>query len=401
MSDIIPAIEKYPRLLVLALLANRLLDLPAWKATIWHVDSVDSSFLDAMAEEWAITDTAAWQSANTDAERRALIQGAEQRHRERGTLAGMRRAVEEAGGRIRSIIAPPNKFFLSSTATVAERNAWLARHPEIRLYPRRVRGQREVAMLGSTYLGSGCHAARSTALARSRLRATLLKDGVETELETPSWEIATVNNDAVTEIIIPSRRGHASFLGTPIRYTAATDASNRRIVLKSVTPYTEKTAKLGLRSVQPQLEPIDTDGQMIYQRRSAPAKASFNGRFARFSVRLNAEQAIYRRIKLFDPTVPAVRARAASHLGHGRLGMPPHTAHIEVAFYGQRNLKWGRYCGQPVVKSDQAPLQKLLDNMRLAKRKSDKILVSTKTFRPVKMGRVQFGTQKMGGVTNK
>ncbi len=400
MTDTPAVIASSERWAPVASLTDRFFDIPIWKVLVQHTPTTEPEMLEYLASELDLLDTAAWQNAQTDEERRSIIDKAHERHRTRGTDAGLKQAAAEAGGRVRRIVAPPNKFFLSQSATVAERNAWLSRHPEIRLYPRRVPGKKEVAMLGGDFVGA-CFPARSSALVRSRLRATLVQDGIETELETPSWEIASTKNEAITEVVIPGKRGHASFLSAgPIAFTAATNARLRRFVLRNVETYCQKQATLGLRTLTPSLTPIDIDGEMVSEIRTAPRLATFCGRVPRFTVSLRAELAQYRRIKLFDPTQPVVKARAASHLGYSRLAMPPHHAEVEVVFNGYRNPKWGRFCGQVLVAGDRKPFQRLLNNMALSKRKSDSIAVTAKVFKPVLAGRALAGEVLAGGVTN-
>jgi len=401
MTDLPPVIARSKRWSSIASLTDRFFDIPIWKVLVQHTPTTEPEMLEYLASELDLLETEAWQRAQSDAERRSIIDRAHERHRTRGTDAGLIREAAEAGGQVRRIIAPPNKTYLSTTATVAERNAWLSRHPEIRLYPRRLPGKKEVAMLGSDFVGA-CFIGKSTALFRSRLRVTLVKDGVETELESPSWEIASNESEAVTEILIPSKRGFASFLGVgAIRHVAATDASLRRIVLRNVEKYCEKQATLSLRTLTPSLTPIDIDGEMISEVRNAVPGATFCGGIPRFAAKLYAELAQYRRIKLFDPTVPVVKARAASHLGYSRLTMPPHCAEVEVVLNGHRNPKLGRFVGQAVVNGDRKPFQRLISNMALAKRKSDSIAVTTKIFKPVRAGRALAGDVLAGGVTNK
>lgn len=400
MTDITPVLASSERWAPIAKLTDRFFNLKVWKNTVLHVNSVEGALLPFLAEMFGLTDTVAWQSAQSEKERRAIIKAAHARHRMRGTPAGLIREAAEAGGQVRRIIAPPNKTFLSAAATPAERNAWLALHPELRLYSRRVPGEKEVAHCTGEFLGGGCYPAKGNALLRSRLRVTLVKEGVETELESPDWQIANAQRQVTTEILIPAKRGFASFLGGPVNFTAATDASLRRIVLSDVALYNESTARLGLRTLQPEFRPMDADGEMVAEVRPAPSKATFLGGFMRHSIRTNAELALYRRIKLFDPNAPVTRARAASHLGYSRLTMPPHCALVEVAFYGKRNPFIGRYLGRPIASGDRAPLQKLLGNMRLAARASDSITIDTRIFRPVRAGHILAGSAMAGGVTN-
>lgn len=398
-SDFSPVIATSERFFHLASLTDSWFDLPTWKATIWHIDQADPAFFPYLAEMLQVDQTEAWQQADSDETRKAVLEAAHERQRTRGTTAGLVAAAAEAGGEVRRIWAPPTKFFLSGNADIAERNQWLARQPEMRLYPRRIPGTQEGSVSGDCI--GRLYPRTTSALVRSRLRATLVRDGIETELETADWQLASEEKQAVNLVVIPSKRGRASFLGQPMPFVAGTDASLRRIELKNVVNYTETTARLSLRTITPGLEPLDADGELVAEVRPAPPGVSFLGRPPRHTAALQSELAMYRRIRLHDPSVPAVRARAASHLGFSRLGMPPHCAEVQIAFFGKRSRVIGRYCGRPVAASDQAPRQKLLANLRLAVRESDQIRVSNQVFHPVKAGQVKAGQVKAGGFTQK
>lgn len=401
MTDFPPVIAASSRFAPLAALTDRFFDIPTWKATVWHIPSVDESFLPYFAEALGISETEAWQRAQTGKARRALIQGAFVRQQQRGTATGLKREVKEAGGRVVRIVAPPNKTYLSAAASPAERNAWLALHPELRIYLRRSPGEKEGAFTSGSFLGSGCFPALSTALVRSRLRVTLVKNGIETELESPDWRMASLEKDVTTSVVIPSTMGRASFLGQPVPWVAATNASLRRVVFSNLGTYHEPTAKLGLKTVQFGQKFIEADAVSVAEVREAPEQATFLGKFPRFSARLKAELALYKRLHIFDPNAPLTRSRAASHLGYSRLTMPPHCAQIDVAFYGQRNPIYGRFLGVSVVAGDRQPLERLLANMRQASRLSDSITVNTTIFRPVRAGHVLAGSALAGGVSNK
>ncbi len=404
--DLPPVIARSKRWKPVADITERFFELPVWKAIVQYAPGVESDLLEALASELDLTETAAWHSALSDDQRRALADQAYTRHRTRGTDFGLKQAAMEAGGKIVRITAPPTKFFLSSSYSVAERNTWLAQMPEIRLYPRRARGQKQAMHLGSAFIG-GC-LTRSDALVRSRLRVIMVKDGIETELESPDWEIASVQKEATTTIIIPGQSGRNMFVGRCIgsRFPGRTDSSQRRLLLNEVSLYTEQTAKLGLRTAQPMgLTPIHTDGEMIAEVHAKSPKSTFIGKgsFPRHTSPSRAYLYHYRRIKLHDPTAPVSRARASSHIGTTRLGMPAHHAHLEIAFEGQRRPRPGFFVGRPLVAHDHTPLQRLLASLRLAKRESDVLTISTKIHRPLLAGsHIIAGPDLIaGGLTSK
>lgn len=390
-----------------AALTDRYFNIPVWKALVQHIPTTEPEMLEYLAAEMELLETAAWQAATTDKQRRYLIEQAHTRHRTRGTNAGLRREAAEAGGEVRRIIAPPNKFFASAAPTPAERNAWLANMPEIRIYSRREPGQAgAVAFARRMFPGYRCFSVRSDALERSRLKVTLVQNGVETPLETWDVELASRQRLAVNRIVIPGKAGSRAFIGRMFAgrsWPMLSDASTRQIILEDVAYYSEPTATRHLRTVQPGLTPIDADGEIIAERHPASPGASFARRMfpgaGYFVLPSRAYRHNYRRIKLHDPSAPVTRARAASHVGVTRLGMPPHHAHIEVALFGKRNPAFGRFAGQPVVTGDRQPLQRLLANLRLTKRESDVLTLSTKIFKPLQAGWHLLAGEHIAGQT--
>lgn len=406
--DLPPVIARSKRWKPVADITERFFELPVWKTIVQYAPGVEPDFLEALANELDLSETAAWHSALSDDQRRHLVDQAYTRHRTRGTDAGLRREAAEAGAEIRKIIAPPHKFFVSADYTPAERNAWLANMPEVRLYSRREPGQAgAVAFAGRMFPGYKCFAVRSDALERSRIKATLVKSGIETPLETWDVEIASIQKQAVNTVVIPGKTGSRLFSGRMFPgykcFVVNSDASTRQLILRDVAYYSEPTAKRSLRAVQPGLKPIDADGEMIVEPHSATTGAAFAGRmfpgYKCFVLPSRAYLHHYRRIKLHDPNAPVTRARAASHVGVSRMGMPPHHAHLEAALFGRRNPLWGRFAGQPVVTGNRQPLQRLLANLRLAKRESDVLTLSTKVFKPLRAGWHVIAGEHIAGQT--
>jgi phage tail P2-like protein len=54
---------------------------------------------------------------------------------QRGSLLGTKRFVEAVGGKVVKAIVPPSKFFPTTSYTDADRAAYVARFPQLRLYP--------------------------------------------------------------------------------------------------------------------------------------------------------------------------------------------------------------------------------------------------------------------------
>ena len=155
-------------------------DLPVDAVLTHHVDTVPSSILAHLAQRFHIAHTIAWQRAETDKEQRALIYAAIARHRLKGTLGGLRLAASDAGAEITRAIVPPAKIFPAAATTIAQRNAFISRYPQLRVYRHRTRGMPGYVSFAVRHAQG--FLVQSDAIMRIGLRTYLYRDGVEQEL---------------------------------------------------------------------------------------------------------------------------------------------------------------------------------------------------------------------------
>jgi hypothetical protein len=103
-----------------------------------------------------------------------------------------------------------------------------------------------------------------------------------------------------------------------------------------------------------------------------------------------AAERIYKRIKLFDPTIPIERKGMSTHIGGTRLGMPPFTAEMHVSINGKVNQKSngiGAYLGTlHTLTTDKTNLNNTLAAMRQGMSVRDKILINTQTHNVYRAG---------------
>ena len=120
-------------------------------STLYNPDAVAAPQLPWLA--WG-RDVLAWPSDADETQRRQLTARSWHLHRRMGTLSGLRELAAVFGGTITKAITPPAKLYAAPALTVAERNAFVARYPQLRIYRHRVEGVRQGAMLQGEFLGA-------------------------------------------------------------------------------------------------------------------------------------------------------------------------------------------------------------------------------------------------------
>ena len=401
MADLIqPSLAQDPNVVALATLAERITYLDVTPIVTHDVDRGHASVLVHLADQFHMRHTVAWQRACTDTVRRGLIKDAVRRHRIKGTLAGFRLAAADADCTMVSAITPPAKVYTSPALTLAERNAFVARYPQLRLYRHRTVGQRLGLHCGDT-LGRWTPV-QSDALLRLLPRAYLYRDGAETELTVIERTTTTNANriaesTTVTEVAIPGRAGFLAFAGTHPRYLTVTEAPSRFYRLALAETYQDSRETVRRIAATPGLTPIDVRPDAIAQ--TGIATGVHAGQFiARHLAPSTARDRIYQRLYLFDPEVSVLHRTATLHCDAGRLGMPAHHAELAVRMPGTASKQAaGRYCRGYLVATDKAALADCLTAMRDVMRASDRIAINTAISRPALAGNSAFAGQLTAG----
>ena len=99
-------------------------------STLYNPDAIAAPLLPWLA--WG-RDVLAWPSDADETQRRQLTARSWHLHRRMGTLSGLRELAAVFGGTITKAITPPAKLFAAPALTVAERNAFVARYPQLRI----------------------------------------------------------------------------------------------------------------------------------------------------------------------------------------------------------------------------------------------------------------------------
>ena len=203
-------------------------------------------------------DVLAWPRTADETQRRALTANSWHLHRQMGTLAGLRSMAGVFGATITAAVVPPAKTYAGASLTTAERNAFVARYPQLRIYPQRLSGQRIGAMLLGCFPGGAAYPVQTDAALRLAPQAFLYRDGAETPLQAIERETTSSERTAEvhTEVRRPGEAGMLGFCSRPVRWLARSDAHARIYRLALETPYQDGVETLRRVAVLPGLSPL-------------------------------------------------------------------------------------------------------------------------------------------------
>ena len=359
--------------------------------------------LDAVLEHlaWAYH-VDGWEYLTTRAQRIDLISRFFEFHRYKGTVYGLRLYLNTFLGRDLLACSPPTKSFCGASLTDAERAAWSAKMPEIRVYPFRHVGTRGHALFVGECLGLS-YPATSDAVLRIGEKVTLYDpvDGSETDLDTFTTFRDTVTHLASRRVTValPGMAGQAMFAGRCLGASFACDtgAASRYYVLDLVDGYADEVAKRVPLSVRPSLTPVTigcdtvsspgTRGRSLFLGHRWPdgwAERAVCFLEGSFPVPSTAKDRIYRRTKLYDASRAQFDRRQTSmFLGACKLGaVRPHYAEAAVDMIRSAPAR-AAFCGRPLFRlfscdlASQAWISRMCHIGKMAVRLSDRVLVST------------------------
>jgi phage tail P2-like protein len=303
----------------------------------------------------------------------------------RGSLWGITQFVQAVGGKVRHAIVPPAKFFPGKSYTDAEKQAYVARFPQLRLYPYVARIQLPYLCFCSKFIvgvppdaervfnKNGCfigpsqkfYPTSSDAGGRYTRSAVLYdpKTGVETPLT--FREITTVGLDGKTqtvqEIVTPSRSSTRYYVGQENHWPLPADhpprpAQNKHSIflgaydqvasriIKIVVPSdptisyakaTYQTISFGDESLV-SLYPDEVSKTHYWPKNSLANGAPKGNIYLRgftsksYLTLSRAWQYRYEVWYVFDPTrVPDYR-KASVYMGHAQFGQHKYTAKIKI-----------------------------------------------------------------------
>lgn len=358
--------------------------------------TIDARYLPWLAYRFAIE---IWDEEWSEEKKRAVVARAVRLHRIKGTLAGVKEYVDAAGGEVVRVRLPPGKSFLGESLTRDQRESYLARLQQLRLNLHRERARTGYrAFYGDTWGKffrdsdghKTCFPAIMNAHRRIGPRAVLWDRGIQVrELSRNRTQIL----DAEVERIFMRgvQPGGVFAGGFPGTFFVKSDAK-RRIVDINVARLSESERKLHYYSVTPGGRPTAAVPQRVYERGTAP-DGVFCGTIAagNFFVPSGALHRVYDAIYIADPARIEGARGSISFMGDDRLGMSSYTAEIAVGAPSHRpkDAVGGHVAGYWYT-APKTALERNLRAVTSAKAARDKVMVNTKTYRPLRAGTPLF-----------
>lgn len=327
--------------------------------------------------------------------KRSVIASSIRDHRMKGTLAGLRRYLQIADANLVQVVRLPQGFSVARNLTKEEQDAWVAKHPKVRLILSQGNGvyrRRRGIFVGRSAIGVDWLKVNEGRALYGR-KAFLVKDGVSTPLNT-SEVVTTEGGGAGTvyeRFVIPGRanrgtivgrsgvgRGHVGSAGkNPQVYTYGVDRA-----------YSHRESALAVKTLPVSYEPLDVrvlreSDKGVLGKRLAIGRTSIGNAIGRNRAGFLLADVLY----LHDPTVDVPRVKARSFVGYSRISMKAHQADILVDWKKKVDKRRHFIIGMsaigdnPVHKNDTSRRDFLIDAITSSKRLSDKIRLSLQQTR--------------------
>lgn len=324
-------------------------------------------------------------------EKIAFIKQAIHLHRLKGTPAGLKKATQIAGSKILKLLEPPQKLFLSPALSKEEKNYWLRQLPQLRIYPQRKRAKKQGTIFWKDYIQK-TYPLKTDAMTRMMARVVLYKNGSMQDLYSTFFVTEKLTKNAVVDIFIPGRAGFASFLNKSMPYVAQTDASNRAVSIKEITPYIEEKRSLSLTTLTINYRPIHIDAEWIAEQ-SLQRSMFLNSAKNFFPAVTDTVDRLYWKLYLYDPSTSFIRNISPNHLNYSLLGMPPHTCEILIDATRKSKYQTSFLKGYTLT-TDKTYLERIFKLLHEYKRESVKVLIDTRRFRKIKASSVLKASTK-------
>ena len=336
-------------------------------------------------------------------------------HARKGTQAGIAAHIRIMGAEPRRFIVPPAKTFLMNALTEAERQAYLARFAQLRVYPYVARGTWRFAHFTNQAFGrpkafiGASNPMDVHSYGRYVRTATLWDHGSETPLTiravTPEG-VGRFHAALYDEVILgpkPTRAIHpdAAFLARAFLVDDV-GVGQRIVRIARETSYRYRLGRETYTTLRPTADLIDIRPQHVAERHAGqrgslfPALRQFiSGKHLPPSI---AWRFLYERWHLHDPArVLDVRIRS-THLGATRLGLPPYQAEIRARITGKTPRRAaGLFVSGHLVTGSRKPIADLREAVRVSQSLRDRILLDTTTYRFPRAGdRLKLGAVQLG-----
>lgn len=356
-----------------------------------------------------------WEKEWSEEKHRTLAARSLPMHARKGTQASIAEHIRIMGADPRRFVVPPLKTFMMNALTDEERAEFLARFPQLRIYPFVERGTYRYAHFTShafgrikAYLNASC-IKDVGAWSRYVRTARLWDRGVEINLTiraVSSEGLGPFSAAAYDEVVLGGKPTRALHLSTPPRQKAFLiddfGVAQRLIRIPRDGSYTYRLGRETYTTVWPDSDLIDVRPQNVAERHPGQNNALYAARHQFIEGKhlppTISPRHIFERWHIHDPDrVPDVRARS-THLGATRLGMPPYNAEVRTRIIGKKAPKSAeRFVNGHLLAGNRKPISDVCEAIRVSKSLRDKVMLDTKTYRIPRAGdRLKLGTVKIG-----
>jgi hypothetical protein len=356
-----------------------------------------------------------WDATWPEDKRRALTAHALPMHARKGTAASIAEHIRIMGAKPRRFIVPPAKTFMVPSFTPEERAAYLARFPQLRVYPFVSRGTWRFAHFTTKAFGREKAYLNASmvedvgAWSRFVRTAKLWDRGVETNLTIRSVSpeaLGRVDAVAFDEVVLAPKPTAAVHLDAPpkARVFLIDDFGVRRRIVRIPrdASYRFRLGRETYTTTRPNAELIDVRPEAVADIHPGRPTALYTtrrqfvaGRYLPPSI---AWQYLYARWHIHDPDRVPDERRRATHLGFTRLGMPPYHAEVQTRIIGHRAPRTaGLFVNGHLVAGSRKPIADAREAIRVSKALRDRILIDTRTWRmPRASDRIPIGSSTLG-----
>jgi Phage tail protein (Tail_P2_I) len=356
---------------VIAASGRRIQAIPVPIDTVARPYEVNASFLPFVG--WGLS-VDVWFNNWPETTKRNIAARSLPLHEKKGTLYAISEYARYAGGKVLGVERPPIRIFSGPSLTREQREAWLSRLPQVRVFLIREEGRFSPA---KAFSGGKQHssffersfAVPSTALSRLHRRARWVVNGEETTIRAEEF-------GSYFRLHFPSQEGSGVFCDRvkARRYYVPSSAWRR---LATVAPH----PRLSWRSpVSPTLQAVTSEPERVKVAGTRGPRRFCNTPMAGFFVPSSAKYRIYDRYAVNDGSRPLKRP-AIQFTGTGRYGFPAHTAYLRLSVPGKRSK---RAAGQGImvprsrfwIPHDPGRVDDVKRAIQSAKRLSDRVMLN-------------------------
>lgn len=386
---------------------------------LWNPAKCEESVLPFLA--WALS-VDVWDADWPTDKKRRVLANAFLDHQRKGTLATIKQYLGYRGCTVDKVITPPARCFGVIGLTDTQREVWISRLPQIRVYPfetdetappaRAFMSRRSAAdslSMYRTFYGSGWMQQSKGPLYYG-IRATLAlpgQDEVPVAIDYPEVYGQTAPAQTISISTVASPRlfmGGKHYYGQGFMQTSA--GPNNQVQVKLSEQGALQFAALNGGQLQ------DVRPVRVYPIRTAPRARMFCnrdsfGNSTSFMLSSKAPRLIYDRFALVDSSVPVNLQPGRSFMGYARFGIAPYTAELRVEVPMARpqpafGFGPGQYMRGFYHKTDFTPLDNCLNAISAGRALRDQVLVDTEIFRTVQVGSgLKLGSFKLAEVVRR